>query len=464
MAVRSLERARRGRRTREARAAPGSALDSGARQAWPSSWGFLLPSDETAGYTPPRSILRVQSTLEPAGERIDANVPNRWDFARVEPEAMISNDVGKLAALIKRERNALLSRWRQEVKKLPSAQSLDRPTLNDHIPTLIDELAEVLCSESDETITDAFVQGSPPAHGLQRVQDGFDIEEVVAEYNILRGCIHDLADMNGLSLQGKPFHVLNRVLDGAIGLAVQTYATRRALEVQRRREEYLAFVAHDLRTPLNAISLATTLLELKLPERGLGADSAQTLKTLRRNVNHLDGLVGNVLKENTQLLTAIESRVERRVFDLWPLIEALVHDLHPVAETAGTRLTNAVPDDLSVYADASLLRRVFQNLIANAISYTPRGEVIIGARELGARGVVECWVSDNGAGIPEERLERVFDKMETDPQKLGETGLGLGLAIVKTFVEAHDGEVTVESTEGVGSTFRFTLPATPKPV
>ena len=68
---------------------------------------------------------------------------------------------------------------------------------------------------------------SPPAHGLQRLEDAFDIEEVVAEYNILRGCIHDLADDNGLSLQGKPFHIINRVFDHAIGLALQAYATQR---------------------------------------------------------------------------------------------------------------------------------------------------------------------------------------------------------------------------------------------
>src|SRR5687767_15912054 len=110
-------------------------------------------------------------------------------------------------------------------------------------------------------------EASPPAHGLQRVQDGFDIEEVVAEYNILRGCIHDLAQANGLALQGEPFRILNRVLDGAIGLAVKTFAAERALEVRSRREEYLSFVAHDLRTPLNAISLATGVLELALPER-----------------------------------------------------------------------------------------------------------------------------------------------------------------------------------------------------
>jgi len=151
--------------------------------------------------------------------------------------------------------------------------------------------------------------------------------------------------------------------------------------------------------------------------------------------------------------------VERREFDLWPLVQALIHDLHPIAGTDSTRLINSVPDDLVVYADASLLRRILQNLIANAIKYTPRGEVIIGAERQGAGGAVACWVSDNGAGIPEAQLGTVFDKLETDPRQEDGSGLGLGLAIVKTFVEAHDGTVTVESKEGLGSTFRFSLPA-----
>ncbi len=365
-------------------------------------------------------------------------------------------ELDKLAALIRREHDGLLSGWRQQVKELPSAQHLDTPTLNDHIPQLIDELAAALQARSEETIPEALSGGSPPVHGLQRVKDGYDIEEVVAEYNILRGCIHDLAETNALTLQGKPFHILNRVLDGAIGLAVQTFAAAQAREVRQRQEEHLAFVAHDLRTPLNAISLATTVLERTLPAPGDNAVHAQMFKTLRRNVQHLDGLVGKVIEENIKPLSEVGIKLERRAFDLWPLVEALVHDLDPVAHTAGTRLINQVPDDLVVYADAGLLRRVFQNMIANAIAYSPLGEVLIGARQFGADGTIECWVSDNGTGIAPERLEKVFDKSETDPGKEG--GSGLGLAIVKTFVEAHDGKVSVESMEGLGSTFRFTLP------
>jgi two-component system phosphate regulon sensor histidine kinase PhoR len=371
---------------------------------------------------------------------------------------MTINVLDQLAALVKHEQQALLFRWRRQVRQLHSARQLDVPTLNDHIPDLLGELAAALQARSDQTIPEALVESSPPAHGLQRLQEAFDIEEVVAEYNILRGCIHDLADDNGLSLQGKPFHIINRVLDHAIGLALQTYATQRALEVQRRREEYLAFVAHDLRTPLNAISLAGRVLEMTVA--GRDAETAKMLNALRRNVQHLEGLVAKVLEENTNLQTELGIKLERRTMDLWPFVEALIHDLHPVAGTGSTQLINKVPDDLVIYADAGLLKRVFQNLIGNAIKYTPRGEILIGARELDEDSAVECWVSDNGEGIPEELLERIFDKGETDPENAG--GTGLGLAIVKTFTEAHGGKVTVESTKGVGSTFRFSLPTKAK--
>lgn len=363
----------------------------------------------------------------------------------------------ELAQLIEHERDALLAMWRAQVRALPAARDLDVPTLNDHIPNLLAELSSAMRAGSGETIAQALLDDSPPAHGLQRVKDAFDIEEVVAEYNILRGCIHDLADRNGLSMQGRPFHVLNRVLDGAIGSAVRSFATQKALEVQNRREEYLAFVAHDLRTPLSAISLSARVLELLLiRDRSETPETTQKFRTLNRNVQHLQDLVGKVLQENTNLETEVGVKLERRRFDLWPLVEALIHNLHPVAGTDSTRLINAIPDDFVVYADASLLRRVFQNLIANAISYTPRGEVVIGASVTGEGGTAECFVRDNGEGIPEDRRHTVFDKHETDPEKQG--GLGLGLAIVKTFVEAHDGVVTVESELGVGSVFRFTLP------
>jgi two-component system, OmpR family, phosphate regulon sensor histidine kinase PhoR len=369
---------------------------------------------------------------------------------------MSIQNLDKLAALIRDQRDALITSWRVQVRELPSARHLDVPTLDDHVPLLLDGLVFALESATEETIPEALIGGSPPIHGVQRHQVGFDIAEVVAEYNVLRGCIHGLAEENGIALTGKAFKVLNRFLDRAIGLAVQSFAADRALEVQRRREEYLAFVAHDLRTPLNAISLAAHVLELKLSGRSEDGGVEAMLKTLHRNVGNLEALVERVLKESAHIESMAGIKLEYREFDLWPLVESLLHELEPVAATASTALINEIPMDLTAYADAGLLRRIFQNLIGNAIKYTPRGTVVIGARGIGANGPLECWVSDDGAGIAPERRDKIFDKRKTDTAN--GAGTGLGLAIVRTFVEAHGGKVTVDSEQGVGSTFRFTLP------
>jgi two-component system phosphate regulon sensor histidine kinase PhoR len=370
---------------------------------------------------------------------------------------MASDNLHALASLIHRHREAVLAQWRDQVREMPSARPLDTPTLNDHMPGLIDELIAALEWNPELTIPQALATASPAAHGLQRLEDAFDIEEVVAEYNILRGCVHDLADENGVQLQGAAFHTLNRVFDQAIGLAVQTFATRRARDVLQRREEYLAFVAHDLRTPLNAISLAGRVLERSLSQTELRPEDGRMLKALRRNVMHLEKLVSKVIDENTNLKTEVGIKLERRDTELWALVEGLIHDLDPVAGTASTRLINSVPDELLIYADASLLKRIIQNLIANAIRHTPRGEIVVDARELPDRSGVECTVTDNGTGIDTSFIGKIFEKGETEG---GDTeGKGLGLAIVKTFVEAHGGAVSVDSKPGVGSTFRLWLPA-----
>jgi signal transduction histidine kinase len=166
-----------------------------------------------------------------------------------------------------------------------------------------------------------------------------------------------------------------------------------------------------------------------------------------------------VIEENTDLISQAGANVEWRRFDLWPLVESMVQNLQAVAAPKGTQLFNRVPHELEVHADASLMRRVFQNLIANAIRFTPNGEVEIGATR-GAEGVL-CWVQDSGAGIAPDRLESVFELFESDATKETGSGSGLGLAIVKTFVEAHGGRLFVESELGHGSKFQFTLPERP---
>ena len=369
---------------------------------------------------------------------------------------MSTENLYALAALIRRERDTLLAEWRQEVRQLSVAHSLDVPTLNDHIPDLIEELACELEVCSDGSMIEGLKENSI-THGLDRLRLGFDVEEVVAEYNALRGVIQDLIERHDLRLRGVVNRTINRVIDVSIGLAVKTYAAQKALEIQQRREEHLAFVAHDLRSPLAAISMAARLLEVSVPDVGKDERAAMLLETMHRNVTRLNTLVVKVVQEEANLQAKVNEKVERQEVRLRPLVEQLVADLGPLAAASNLNLINGVPDGLTAFADASMLTLIFQNLISNAIDYTPHGEVVIGARKAEETGAVECWVSDNGAGIPAERLEKVFDKLETDPDR--GSGMGLGLAIVRQFVEAHGGQVSVESEVGRGSKFRFTIPA-----
>jgi two-component system, OmpR family, phosphate regulon sensor histidine kinase PhoR len=360
-----------------------------------------------------------------------------------------------LAALIRRERDTLLAEWRKEVRQLSVAHHFDVPTLNNHIPDLLEELAEELEAYSDESMIGELKKNSV-IHGLDRLRLGFDVEEVVAEYNALRDVIQDLIERHDLSLRGPVNRTINRVIDMSIGLAVKTYAAQKALEIQQRREEHLAFVAHDLRSPLSAIAMAAKLLERAVPDVVKDERAATLLETMHRNVSHLNSLVVKVMQEEANLKAKVNERVERREVKLRALVEVLVSDLGPLAAASNLSLINKVPEELTAFADANMLTLIFQNLTSNAIDYTPNGEVIIGAQNIKESASIECWVSDNGAGIPADRLEKVFDKLETDPNK--KSGMGLGLAIVKQFVEAHGGQVTVESKLKEGTTFRFTLP------
>ncbi len=227
-------------------------------------------------------------------------------------------------------------------------------------------------------------------------------------------------------------------------------------KLEGMREEFVANVSHELRTPLSLIKGAVeTLLE------GGRLDPAvleNFLKIIDRHANRL-----NLLIEDLLLISALDSgrivlRLESIV--LRDLVEEVLGDFQAAAAGRGISLRDCLPETLRAQGDTGRLRQVFSNLVDNAIKHGGKGTVEIGGARLGA-GWVQCWVRDEGAGIPEEARGRVFerffrvDKARARPQG---GGTGLGLAIVKNLVQAHGGEVRVESAEGRGTTFFFKLP------
>jgi two-component system phosphate regulon sensor histidine kinase PhoR len=368
---------------------------------------------------------------------------------------MPAENLHRLAALLKDRREDLLTDWRTQVRRLPGAADLDAPTINDEVPQLLVSLAAELVRASQKA--DAEVRAVSAEHGLLRWQAGFDITEVVAEYNILRCCLQELAERNGLMLVGNAARIVNTVFDEAVGRAVKAFETMMTIELRHRHEEHSAFMLHDLRTPLEALSLATTLLDRSLASDAKNRPVESALSVLRANIDRLNNQIRNVLQGAKGIGRTFEPQFT--MLNLRQQVDKMIHDLGPIAQLSQTKIINEVPADVEIYSETRLLDQVLQNLLSNAVKFTPQGTVIIGARTHDV-GSVTCWVSDTGKGIAPANLDRVFERFETAAAP-EQRGIGLGLAIVKEIVELHEGEITVESQIGKGSTFKFRFPGPP---
>jgi len=238
------------------------------------------------------------------------------------------------------------------------------------------------------------------------------------------------------------------------GMIMVFHDLTRLKQLERTREEFVANVSHELRTPLSLIKgYVETLLD---GARNNPEVAERFLRIIERNTNRLDLLIQDLLT-----ISALESgrmKLNLQPVDLHAVAEKVFNDLHGRAENKNVALINQMPS-LLIRADANRLDQVFANLVDNAIKYgRTNGKVVVGGRKL-EDGPLEIFVQDDGPGIPPEALERVFERFYRvdKARSRDQGGTGLGLSIVKHIVQAHDGEVRVESELGKGTTFFFTL-------
>ena len=240
------------------------------------------------------------------------------------------------------------------------------------------------------------------------------------------------------------------------GMIMVFHDLTRLKQLERTREEFVANVSHELRTPLSLIKgYIETLLD---GARNNPEVAERFLRIIERNTNRLDLLIQDLLT-----ISALESgrmKLNLQPVDLHALAEKALNDLHGRAENKNVTLVNELPF-LPTLADANRLDQVFANLVDNAIKYgRPNGRVTVSGRKL-EDDRLELFVQDDGPGIPPEALDRVFERFYRvdKARSRDQGGTGLGLSIVKHIVQAHGGEVRVESELGKGATFFFTLPA-----
>ncbi|MEM3441218.1 MAG: HAMP domain-containing sensor histidine kinase, partial [Candidatus Bathyarchaeia archaeon] len=208
-----------------------------------------------------------------------------------------------------------------------------------------------------------------------------------------------------------------------------------------------AMVGHDLRNPLTGISGAAQYLKRKygslMDEKG-----REMLEVIEKDVQYSNKIINDLLEYSTAIRLDLRETAPKSL-----VTEALSH----IAFPKNIQLIDSTQDTLKIKVDVDKMKRVFINLIRNAVDAMPNGGKLTITSE-NVNGKVKFVFADTGMGISEEHLKRIFEPLFTTKAR----GMGLGLPICKRMVEAHGGAISVESEQNKGTTFTITLPIEPK--
>jgi two-component system sensor histidine kinase/response regulator len=244
-----------------------------------------------------------------------------------------------------------------------------------------------------------------------------------------------------------------RELVARVRAALETFRLKRVLEAQRR--DHVAMLVHDLRHPLSSLGLIAEVLE---SDDLTAAERQATVAQIRSMCSEMARLVDGVLAA---------SRIEAGVFTVEPrtiparaIIGPMLAVFTPVATRRRVALSFEGSLDLEVHADPHKLRQALDNVLANALKFTPRGgrvRVRIG-REASPEPQTVFEIADTGPGVPEADRDRIFDRYKQGSRGRAAGGAGLGLAIARGIAEAHHGAITVVTGDLGGAAFRIVLP------
>jgi signal transduction histidine kinase len=254
-------------------------------------------------------------------------------------------------------------------------------------------------------------------------------------------------------------------LERAMSYAVERQALLRSLEMARKQQlefknQFLSHVSHELRTPLTCIHQYVTLL-LDGLAGPLAPEQSDHLKTVLKSVNQLHAMIRDLLEATRA--EAGKLRVEPRCIALGKLVEQAVAMMRPTAQAKQIGIEAGLDHRIPlVYADPDRILEVLINLVDNAIKFTPaEGSVTVKAcLHQTDPNTVYVSVSDTGRGIGPEAKALIFERLYQDPESVdnNRSGLGLGLFICRELIHLHQGNLSVASEPGQGSTFTFNLP------
>lgn len=245
-------------------------------------------------------------------------------------------------------------------------------------------------------------------------------------------------------------------IDNIRAFEEQKETAERLREVDRFKTQFLANMSHELRTPLNSI-IGFSRVILKGIDGPLTELQQTDLTAIYNSGQHLLGLINDIL--DLSKIGAGKMELNFDEMDLKPIIKGVMSTAVGLVKDRPIKLEQHVPEDLPIiWADSTRVRQILLNLVSNATKFTERGKISLTADY--DDECVSLSITDTGIGIPQEKLERIFEEFTqadgTTTRRFG--GTGLGLPISRHFAEMHGGEINVQSEVGVGSTFTVTLP------
>jgi len=363
------------------------------------------------------------------------------------PAAEEARERGALADLIDTHRDDIIARWMARVEA-ELGLSLDVAHLRNAMPDYLAQLSVALRTGDplQERGTAAW-EDVAREHALARVRLGFDIDQLVREFILMRQVLSDFSNERRRVMTIPQAERVADLIDGAISSAVRSYVEARDYAARQKEAEHISFITHELRNPLTAVKLAAQRLR-----RSARVEDPRLFDLLERNVHRLEGLVNGVL--HAERLQAGKIRPHPTEVELGELLDGPVATAKMAAEAKGLTFETRYDPHLLLNADPELARSAISNVVDNAVKYTDAGEVLVAAEPATHHVAIHVW--DNCPGLSNEELRIVFEPFERGQSK--KPGTGLGLAIARRAIEAQGGTIGAESPGERGCHFWLTLP------
>jgi signal transduction histidine kinase len=360
-----------------------------------------------------------------------------------------------LAKALRARRSEIVRQYEEVVDSLiPAADHLTRKQVRDSLPDVLEQIARALEStNSRETME---LVGISVEHGVTRFHQQYDVKQLISEFRLLRRIVsEEVTEELQRELSLPEVLALATGLDLYLQQGVVGFVEYQRAELNAASEmeaKYLSYLSHDLRNNLNAVTLMLEVLYRRLKDLPEFKEDADDVAAVQRSIDETVQGMDRLLQAERIRTKSVEAKFA--TVRLREVAGRVVRQQQQNATTKNIELALTVPASAAAETDHDLLGVILQNLIGNAVKYSSRGRIEIGATQ---KGGWELFVADQGPGIPPEHQDRVFNAFSRGDTH-GQAGVGLGLTIAARAAEVIGAKLSFNTKPGAGTTFRLLLP------